>query len=143
VAVGKVMEIKICKPEELEKINDLLHDCWFDIDKISVDNNTFKLNFTCCLETRKRILKNYLFIKQFEIPEVEGILEIHEVKSYEIIDTEKVKNYDINELVFNPEINSISILTGIPLTIRIDVLSLKVSVAITDEIISTKKVWNF
>jgi len=47
--------ITICRPDELEQINDLLHDCWFDLENICVDNDIFKLVFTRYLETQKSL----------------------------------------------------------------------------------------
>lgn len=142
MAMVKTMEnIIIYKADEISQINDLLHDCWFDINKINTGDNTFKLYFTKYLETRNRLLKNYFLFKQFEIPGVECVLEIYEVKSYEITDTEKVQFYDLNELAFDQGKNMILIRTGIPLSIKVEVSSLKISVRITDKVISNKKSW--
>lgn len=135
--------IIINKADEINQINDLIHDCWFDINSINTDDNTFKLYFTRYLETRKRLLKNSFLFKQFEIPGIECVLEIHEVKSYEISDTEKVQFYDFNELVFDQGTNTILVRTGIPLSIKIEVSSLKISAKITDKVISNKKIWGF
>jgi len=140
ITMGNII---ITKADEINQINDFIHDCWFDINRINTDDNSFKLYFTKYLETIKKLQKNGFLLKQFEIPEVECVLEIHEVKSYEIIDTEKVQIYDFNKLIFDQETNMITILTGIPLLIKIEVLSLKISVRTTDKVISNKKIWSF
>lgn len=141
--VNKMEKITIYKPDELNQINDLIHDCFFDIDRITVNNNTFILYFTRYLESRKKPVNRWFFFKQYEIPGLECILEIHEVKSYSIKDTQKVQFYDLNELAFDQATNMVKIRTEIPLSIEIEVLSLKISVVITDKIISSKKVWGF
>lgn len=144
MAVVKKMErVTIYKPDELNQINDLIHDCFFDIDRITIDNNTFILYFTRYLESRKKPINSWFLFKQYETPGLECILEIHEVKSYNIKDTQKVQFYDLNELAFNQATNMILIRTEIPLSIEIEVLSLKISVVITDKVISSKKVWGF
>ena len=136
-------KVTIYKPDELNQINDLIHDCFFDIDRITVDNNAFRLYFTRYLESRKKPINKWFLFKQYEIPGLECILEIHEVKSYSIKDSQKVQLYDLNELVFDQATKIILVQTGIPLSIEIEVLSLKISVVITDKIISSKKVWGF
>lgn len=142
--VRTMKNITIYKTNEINQINDLFHDCWFDVNRIiNTDDNTFKLHFTRYLETKRRLQKNRFLFKQFEIPEVECVLEIHEVKSFEITDTEKVQFYDFNELVFDQKTNTILIRTGVPLSIKIEVSSLKISAKITDKVISKKKIWGF
>ncbi|MGE5557482.1 MAG: hypothetical protein ACM3WV_02600 [Bacillota bacterium] len=136
-------KITIYKSDNLNQINDLIHDCFFDIDRITVDNNTFILYFTRYLESRKKPINSWFLFKQYETPGLECILEIHEVKSYSIKDTQKVQFNDLNELAFDQATNMILIRTEIPLSIEIEVLSLKISVVITDKVISSKKVWGF
>ena len=135
--------VTIYKADEINQINDLIHDCWFDINRINTDDNRFELHFTRYLKTKKRLQKKWFIFKQFEIPGIDCVLEIHEVKSYEISDTEKIQFYDFNELVFDQGTNTILVRTGIPLSIKIEVSSLKISVKITDKVISNKKIWGF
>lgn len=141
--MNKMEKITIYKSDNLNQINDLIHDCFFDIDRITVDNNTFILYFTRYLESRKKPINSWFLFKQYETPGLECILEIHEVKSYSIKDTQKVQFNDLNELAFDQATNMILIRTEIPLSIEIEVLSLKISVVITDKVISSKKVWGF
>jgi hypothetical protein len=141
--VKKMEKVTIYKPDELNQINDLIHDCFFDIDRITVNNNTFILYFTYYLESRKKPVNKWFLFKQYETPGIECILGIHKVKSYSIKDSQKVQIYDLNELVFDQATKIILVRTGIPLSIEIEVLSLKISVVITDKVISSKKFWGF
>lgn len=141
--VKKMEKVTIYKPDELNQINDLIHDCFFDIDRITVDNNTCILYFTRYLVSRKKPIKRWFLFKQYETPGLECILEIHEVKSYSIKDTQKVRFYDLNELIFDQKTNMILVRTGIPVSIKIEVSSFKISVWTTDKVISNKKIWGF
>jgi hypothetical protein len=55
-------------------------------------------------------------------------IDIHEVESFDIRDTEKVGSYDVNEIRFDTSRGQITIATGIPLVFRIEVRRLRVTV---------------
>ena len=114
-------KVTIYKPDELNQINNLIHTCFFDIDRITVANNTFLLYFTRYSESRKKPVKRWFLFKQYETPGLDCILAIHKVKSYSIKDTQKVRFYDLNELAFDQATNMILIRTGIPLSIEIEI----------------------
>lgn len=119
--VKKMKKVTIYKPDELNQINNLIHNCFFDIDRITVANNTFLLYFTRYSESRKKPVKRWFLFKQYETPGLDCILAIHKVKSYSIKDTQKVQFYDLNELAFDQATNMILIRTGIPLSIEIEI----------------------
>ena len=137
----KMNKLEVLNADEIMQLNAAIHDCWFDIEKVSFKNDTLKFFFTRYLEIEKDVKKKFLFFKKYELLGVECILQIHEVKAYEIIDTEKVQYYDFNELFFDSVDNIISICTGVPITIKINVFSLKISLINTDNIIDKKSYW--
>jgi len=132
--------INIVDPCELDKIVDIIHDYHFDIDAIENDNDTFKIKIA--VDSVPTIVRKKFFVlKQFETKVRECVLCIYGVKSYDIEDTEKIGMYPFNEINFNSDDCTVSILCSIPIKITINVAYFKMSLDITDKIIQTKKNW--
>ena len=131
--------IKISKPSDLDIIIDLLHDYYFDIDQINDKSDIFEL--VTIISGPAKIVGKFLIFKLFEIQERESILEIRNVKSCKIVDTQKIGLYGFNEITFNPETCSFVIYAEPMATITIDVNSFDVSLQITDKIAGYKKRW--
>jgi hypothetical protein len=89
----------------LQELNWLLHDKWFDVDKLTFDKpkKEFRLNFG----EQKNLHDQCLNIS--------GVLRC------KITDTEKVRIYDIYELSVDLERNKIRITGCIPIKITLDV----------------------
>jgi len=132
--------INIVNSCDLDKINDLIHDCSFDIDAIENEKDMFKIKIA--IDNSAIILKRKcLIFKQFEIKEMECILCIYGVNSYNIVDPCKIGIYCLNKIDFNSKNCSFSILCAEPVTITVNAVYFKVSLSMTDKIIRLKKRW--
>ena len=129
--------INISRTCDLDIINDLLHDHYFDIDQIDDKSDVFEL--VVVIPGAAELIGKFLIFKQFEVQERESILKIGNVKSCKIVDTQKIGSYGFNKIMFNPDTCSFIIYAEPMVTITIDVESFDVSLLITDKIVGHKK----
>ncbi len=109
--------ISIDNFSQINNVLDLVHDCWFDIEKIqfSEQDSILKLFFE-----EKKLFK---FGKKKT-----GVLKVKNVISYKIKESEYVGIYDINRIGFDEKNKTLFIITGIPLNFFIKVSSFNISV---------------
>ena len=115
--------------EELQSINHIIHDLWFNINDTFYDEESHIF----CLNLEEMANKQFLTICKIfhrgksQTQNVKWSLVFKNVLRVVIIDHEMVEFYDINELVYDSTTNTIKISTGIPILINIEVKSLEVS----------------
>jgi hypothetical protein len=127
--VVKILRAK--RTDEIEAINDLIHDAFFDVDDIAFDSQASILSFKFDLPT----LPSGLGLKEFiysskTSPGVECLLKIYNVEKYSIDDTEKVGRYDFNIIEFDAPARVVYIRTNIPIGIQILVSELEISLEV-------------
>jgi hypothetical protein len=127
--VTKIITAK--RTDDLEAINDLIHDSFFEVDDITFDSQASILNFKFELPTLPsgRGLKEFIYSSKTS-PGVECLLKIHNVEKYSIDDTEKVGRYDFNIIEFDAPARVVCIRTNIPIGIRILVSELEISLEV-------------
>ncbi len=102
--------------KQLPELVDLVHDHWFDVERIGYDRDHKAVTFR--VEPRKADLAKGTG---------KGLLiEVRNVEDLNIRDTEKVRDYDINEITFDPATRTIALTGGIPIEIRIRVRDLEI-----------------
>ena len=128
-----VKSISIKDPDQIPIIRDVIHDAWFDVSNIEFDANTsvLSIEFERELKEQATVVEKNWRMEKLEVPLVQCFLNIFQVESYEIDDTERVGSYDFNTLEYNPDRRSITILTGTPIGIEIKVKEFEVSVVET------------
>ncbi len=133
--MNKTTSIK--RPDEIVKVVDAIHDCWFDIDRIHYDQNTSELiiNFEKEISEKRILSGRKFFLKKSQVPIVECFLKIHHVRDYELKDEEEVGWYDFNTIEYDNENKVLRILTGIPLGFQININEFAITVEITGNII--------
>ena len=96
--------ISIKDPGEIPAVVEVIHDCWFDADDISLDpaTSTLSIKFNRELYERSEVVGRRLFLKKVEVPLVECLLKIRHVKSYRVNDTERVGTYNFNDIEYDP-----------------------------------------
>ncbi len=139
-----MLSLVITSPKKLPFIMDIIHDCWFQKDEIvfNSDTNTLEVKFMREAMEEKELIGNVLFFKKYKIPFIECYLRIYSVKSYEINDKEQVGGYDFNKLEYDSEKQQISILTGIPIDIKVRVEEFHISIEETNKVIKEKNVFS-
>lgn len=119
--------INVKKPEDIRAANDIIHDCYFDVDDVAFDSQAAILSF----KFRRPIPSKGLALRDFVSssrtkPARPYMLIIRNVQSYSIQDTEKVGAYDFDVLEFDPSTHRISVRTNIPIAITIVVRDLDI-----------------
>ena len=107
---------------QLDALNELVHDRWFDLRGARHDpvSETFRISFDPgVVPTAKRA--------RFT-PEHAHVLEVRNVRSVDMEDSEKVDTYDFNSLRYDDSASTVTIRTGIPLRLVLSVRSLDMAV---------------
>jgi hypothetical protein len=124
-------------PSDLPRIVDIIHDCWFDLGRIQFDAGDSALTIPFRRERSHEgsRLRWSDFFSRARGRGFECFLRIGQVDSYSVVDTQKVRIYDFNELTYDPETKRIRITTGVPLEMSVTVKDLDVSVEETDKVV--------
>ena len=128
-----VKSISISHPNQLPIIRDVIHDAWFDVSNIEFNSNTsvLSIEFERELKDESTVVEKNWMMEKIQVPLVQCFLNIFQVESYKIDDTERVGSYDFTTLEYNSDLRCISIITGTPIGIEIKVRDFKVSVVET------------
>jgi hypothetical protein len=136
------MHYKYSDEKLIPDILDIIHDRWFDADKISFLSKERTLSIPFKEETRHLAVKKekWLFILNRKvIPIVQWFFNIHGVIEYSINDTEKIGEYDFNEIHYDVKNQLLRITTNIPIDIAVKVDGFKITLEETDKIVGYKK----
>jgi len=98
--------LQVTAPGNLKLIVNEIHDHTFDVEDVTFDAAT------ACI--RVPIEPNW-------------VLEIAEVESYRLVESEGVGNYDVNQLLYSEADGSLVITTDVPLTFTVRVSGLDIS----------------
>jgi len=106
----------ITSATQLGDLLDLVHDRWFNVEQVVSDKE--QKTVALHLERKKAKLAGG--------PKDEITLLIKNVEALTINDTEKVRDYDVNEVKFDDASGRVIITGGIPITIEVKVTSLNI-----------------
>jgi len=135
--------IHLSNPENLDLVNDLIHDCDFDKEDIVIDPHTSTLKIKFAREaTEKRTLsKSFLFIKTERFPVEENTLIISNVKNFQI-EAGKVEGLGTDECfniaTFDKDKNTIWISLIFDKGIRIKVSEFEIAIEETHKVLDEK-----
>jgi hypothetical protein len=134
-------EVRIMKGSDLSRINEVIHDYWFDLDDVTFDEaaSMLVIRFSRPLVKTDAPASGWSLLRRVEVPYVESFLRLHHVRGWALEDTERIGSYDFNELRFDEGKQRIQITTGVPLNLSADVERLEVSVLVTDNVVKTEK----
>ena|SRR5881296_555822 len=106
----------ITSATELRDLLNLVHDHWFDAERVALDKE--RKTVTISLEAKKKDLAR---------GSKDGIrLLIKNAEALTVNDTEKVRDYDLNEIKYNAPRSLVIITGGIPITIEVKVSALNI-----------------
>ncbi len=134
--------IRIKDMQDIGIILDYVHDQYFDMDEIKHDkfSGTISIPIPTCSRESK-VVKRILFINIWEYPNYQSVLVFHNVSDLEISDRAEIGTADINIIV--QENDWLIIKCGIPVDIRMRVESISIELIISDEIVSSRKGFDF
>lgn len=121
--------VKINKPEQLDVINDIIHDCYFKISDVVFDSesSTMTFKFRRPVATQGVRLRDFVYRSKTR-PTTECLLRIYRVEGYSVEDAEGVEIYDFDVLEFDSSTSSIRVKTNIPIDSNLAVLGCEISV---------------
>lgn len=134
-------EVRITDRAELNRINELIHDYWFDLEDVTFDEATSAVQIRFLRPRLGPAEKSsgWSLFRRVDVDYVGSFLRIAQVRSWALEDTERIGSYDFNELRYDQAAHRIQIATGIPLGFHVDVEALDVSVLVTDTVVKTEK----
>jgi len=106
----------VTSANQLGDLLNLVHDRWFDVERVALDKE--RKTVAMDLEAKKaNVAKG----------SKDGIrLLIKNAEALTINDTEKVRDYDLNEIKFDAASGRLIITGGIPITIEVKVTALNI-----------------
>jgi len=118
----------------------MIHDHWFNVEDVSHDaaGGTLSVTFTRPSETAEKTSRRILFFRRVCVPITEWSLEIGNVETYTLKETEGIGRYDFNELQFSEAERTLTVKTGVPLVFQIRVSALDVTVRETGTVVAEK-----
>lgn len=137
--VCKTTHIK--RPEDIDQISDMIHDCLFDLDDVKLDDeqSCLRIKFRRPDPSKARVHKGIWLLKEVELPIVQCFLNIHQVEACSINDPVRIGTYMLIDLEYNQNNKQLSIISAQPLEIEVTVKAFEISVEETDEIVQVKK----
>lgn len=113
----------ITNATQIDDLLDLVHDYWFNIEKVSLDR-----------ESKSVTIQTEPYRRALEQSSASGItVTVKNVDGLIIKDTEHVRDYDINEITFDQATRTIMIMGGIPIEIILRVSALEIQTSPTNK----------
>lgn len=125
---------------QLDAINGIIHDYWFKVEDVNHDaaRGMLSLRFTRPSQAGGETTRRMLFLRRVRVPITEWLLEIRNVETYTLKETEGIGCYDFNELQFSEVDRTLTVKTGIPLVLHMRVSALDVTVRDTGDVVTEK-----
>jgi hypothetical protein len=125
------MTMRATVSDELESIAGFLHDRWFDLEEVRLDNtrNELRVPFLDRRPGSGRIRRR-LAGRAEEGPQVAGELVVSNVVGYSIDDRAGVRWFDFKWISYDDQTRRLSIRSNMPLEVLIIVEDLDVSLMI-------------
>ncbi len=106
----------ITEAMQIGDLLDLIHDYWFNVELVSLDRRSKSVTF--------HVEPNHDALEQGSSSGI--TVTVQNVDDLIIKDTERVRDYDINEITFDPATRIIMITGGIPIEIILRVSALEI-----------------
>ena len=125
---GEQVILTVTRAAELKRLDDWIHDEFFELNEVNYDSksSTLSIPFEREVLEEGQIIKRLFFLRKTRTPKRVFVLNIRNVTSYEIEDTEQIGNYDFESIDFNENSSQIVIKTNIPLIFRVTVRRLEI-----------------
>ena len=131
---------RINNPDCISEILDLIHDEYFDLEKVCYLSEEKRVEIPYCRvwhEGPRKVLRNFLIHQTHEVDVVQSVLIIRKVTNYEFIDNAKIGIYSFNTIEFSG--NNLLLKCCEPLELRFELEDIDIE-SIDKEIRGTAKV---
>lgn len=126
------------RSEDLARINELIHDRFFEIARINYDEKAKVVSIPISVICPEGVVvRKVLFLSQWQHPVVAAILMIQNVEGFSLSDKAQIGEADITKLDYRS--GELVIECGVDVTVRMRVSALKVALEISDDVVSTKR----
>ena len=141
-----MLAVTATDPSELDRINDEVHDWFYDPDDVRFDRqssevvvpfrrwNRAEAQVVPVAKARPTRWLRRPFSTDWEVPWHRWILRIHKARSYDLVDKAGIGTADLNVVRYDPEARVVTVV-GALVTISVPVSQLRVSVEETDQVI--------
>lgn len=102
---------RVTAAQDLDVVNDLIHDHWFNVDDVAFDEATRTLHIKFQRPPAERTDTG----RHTKGPPTQWVLEIARVLSYKLEESEGIGRYDFNVLKYTAADAKLAITAGIPL----------------------------
>jgi hypothetical protein len=126
----------------LIRISDIIHDRFFELDSISLDNSVLTIPFFKEFYDLSKPI-GYPILGRSIIPKFKCYLQINHVNEYQIDDNEKVVEYDFESISFDYHSKHLSVLTNTTLKFVIIVNDFEVLIYRDEFPTACRKSWFF
>ena len=128
--------ILITNSARIPEILDLIHDCWFDTDKIEFDREESELliPFERAAQEPGIFRGGILPFGRRNSSMVLAYLRIRHVENYHLNDLEGLGTYDFNEIHYDENSSRLRITTGVPLEFEVKVKRFELEVEVTEDL---------
>jgi hypothetical protein len=129
--------------QELSRLSELIHDCWFDTKSVGFDPVRSELRVPFdrpSLEPREAVGK-FLFLQRLRERITEWLIIIQGVQGYELEDAQGIGRYDFDRVRFNSNEQTIEVRTNIPTKFRVRVERIEVRVEETTRQVGERFLW--
>lgn len=134
--------IRVTDIDDIGAILDLVHDRYFELDKLSFDETEKRLAIPLAVITEYREKKRRsIFGYHWVNPIVEAELVIRNAMAYSIEDEAQIGEADINTI--SQEGDYVVVDCGVPVTIRVRVSSIYIECNLTDRVVGEVKRFSF
>lgn len=127
--VIKLKTLKVKSPDQINDLNHLIHDEWFDIEHIQIDTENKKVILPYRRKFHsgpRKTVRNWLIYTLKEMDVIKSELRIHNVNDCKVKDDAKIGRYTFNIAEYDV-IKSIVLIHCEPdLRIKIDVSDLQI-----------------
>lgn len=133
-------ETRVTDRHELYAVNRLVHDHWFNVEDVTHDphRRIVSVRFLRPSHARAKTSHRILFLRRVRVPMTEWLLEIGNVESCTLEETEDIGRYDFNKLHYREDTQTLTVKTGVPLIFRMVVNALDVTVRDTETVVAER-----
>jgi hypothetical protein len=125
----KLKLLRVTTLEQINNLNDLIHDEWFDVDQIQYDPKNKKVMLPYRRKFHngpEKTIRNWLIYKLKEKDVVRSELRIHNVINFQIDDQAQLGRYTFNVAEYDPKISKLLIHCDPSLKIQFEVTELQI-----------------
>lgn len=123
--------------QDVSAILDLVHDRFFDLDKITLDQTERLLRIPISvIDPDGQLVGKVLGLRIWRHPIRASSLLIHNAESYEVEDRAQTGQADINTMEFAADV--LTITCGMPVTVKVRVSGLYLELHLGDQVLDHK-----